>query len=166
MGASSSAARRFRTPARFWAACFHPVKYSAIFQPPDMVRCRLYATSIVFSPAAPLFLFMHGKDITIPKGHEATCYVNADFKIDPAKFAAATTPRSAALASAPKPSGKALTNQDVITLKSVGFTDDLLIAKIKAVPAAYKIETDNLVALKKGGVSDAVISAMIDATRR
>ncbi|MGH9763784.1 MAG: hypothetical protein ACREDR_30030 [Blastocatellia bacterium] len=28
----------------------------------------MVATSIVFFPAAPLFLFMHGKDITIPKG--------------------------------------------------------------------------------------------------
>jgi len=27
----------------------------------------MVATSIVFFPAAPLFLFMHGKDITIPK---------------------------------------------------------------------------------------------------
>jgi hypothetical protein len=28
----------------------------------------MVATGIVFFPAAPLFLFMHGKDITIPKG--------------------------------------------------------------------------------------------------
>jgi hypothetical protein len=36
----------------------------------------IVATSIVFFPAAPLFLFMHGKDITIPKGTEVTAYVN------------------------------------------------------------------------------------------
>jgi hypothetical protein len=30
------------------------------------------ATAIVFFPAAPSFLFMHGKDITIPKGTEIT----------------------------------------------------------------------------------------------
>jgi hypothetical protein len=29
----------------------------------------IVATSIVFFPAAPLFLFVHGKDITIPPGH-------------------------------------------------------------------------------------------------
>ena len=28
----------------------------------------MVATGIVFFPAAPLFLFMHGKDINIPKG--------------------------------------------------------------------------------------------------
>jgi hypothetical protein len=38
----------------------------------------MVATSIVFFPAAPLFLFMHGKDVTIPKGTEITAYVNGD----------------------------------------------------------------------------------------
>ena len=46
----------------------------------------MVATSIVFFPAAPLFLFMHGKDITIPKGTELTAYVAADTPLDPAKF--------------------------------------------------------------------------------
>ncbi|MCC6486015.1 MAG: hypothetical protein IT364_00815 [Candidatus Hydrogenedentes bacterium] len=38
----------------------------------------MVATAIVFFPAAPLFLFMHGKDITIPKGTEVTAYINGD----------------------------------------------------------------------------------------
>ena len=38
----------------------------------------IVATSIVFFPAAPLFLFVHGKDITIPSGTEITAYVNGD----------------------------------------------------------------------------------------
>jgi len=46
----------------------------------------MVATSIVFFPAAPLFLFTHGKDITIPKGTEVTAYVAADTHLDPAKF--------------------------------------------------------------------------------
>jgi len=46
----------------------------------------MVATSIVFFPAAPLFLFMHGKDITVPKGTEVTAYVAADTPLDPAKF--------------------------------------------------------------------------------
>jgi hypothetical protein len=46
----------------------------------------MVATSIVFFPAAPLFLFMHGKDITIPKGTEVTAYVAADTPLDPTKF--------------------------------------------------------------------------------
>jgi hypothetical protein len=47
----------------------------------------MVATSIVFFPAAPLFLFMHGKNITIPKGTEVTAYVAADTPLDPTKFA-------------------------------------------------------------------------------
>lgn len=47
----------------------------------------IVATSIVFFPAAPFFLFMHGKDITIPKGTEITAYINGDASLDPAKFA-------------------------------------------------------------------------------
>jgi hypothetical protein len=47
----------------------------------------IVATSIVFFPAAPLFLFVHGKDITIPKGTEITAYVNGDVKLDSGQFA-------------------------------------------------------------------------------
>lgn len=36
------------------------------------------ATGILFLPAAPLFLFMHGKDITIEKGMETTAFVDGD----------------------------------------------------------------------------------------
>jgi hypothetical protein len=46
----------------------------------------IVATGIVFFPAAPFFLFMHGKDITIPKGTEITAYVSGDMKLDIAKF--------------------------------------------------------------------------------
>lgn len=46
----------------------------------------MVATSIVFFPAAPLFLFMKGKDITIPKGTEITAYVAGDTRLEEAKF--------------------------------------------------------------------------------
>ncbi|MFZ0950752.1 MAG: PEGA domain-containing protein [Candidatus Sulfotelmatobacter sp.] len=46
----------------------------------------MVVTGIVFFPAAPFFLFMHGKDISIPKGTEITAYVNGDMKLDIAKF--------------------------------------------------------------------------------
>jgi hypothetical protein len=58
----------------------------------------IVATSIVFFPAAPLFLLMHGKDITIPKGTELTAYINGDVALDPAKFRVKTdaSPQAAA----------------------------------------------------------------------
>ncbi|MBA2377959.1 MAG: PEGA domain-containing protein [Blastocatellia bacterium] len=46
----------------------------------------IVATSILFFPAAPFFLFMKGKDIKIPKGTEITAYVNGDVTLDRSKF--------------------------------------------------------------------------------
>ncbi len=48
----------------------------------------IVATSIVFFPAAPLFLLMHGKDITIPKGTEVTAFVQGDMRLEMAKMVA------------------------------------------------------------------------------
>jgi hypothetical protein len=47
----------------------------------------MIGTAIVFWPAAPLFLFMHGKDITVPKGHEFTVYSAGQVAVDPTKLA-------------------------------------------------------------------------------
>jgi hypothetical protein len=48
----------------------------------------IVATSLVFFPAAPFFLFMHGKDTSIPKGTEITAYTNGDMQLDIKKFQA------------------------------------------------------------------------------
>jgi hypothetical protein len=48
----------------------------------------IVATSLVLLPAAPFFLFMHGKDTTIPKGTEITAYVNGEIKLDRQKLIA------------------------------------------------------------------------------
>ena len=47
----------------------------------------IVATSIIFFPAAPLFLFIHGKDITIPQGTEITAFVEGDMHLNMANFA-------------------------------------------------------------------------------
>jgi hypothetical protein len=47
----------------------------------------MVTSGILFFPAAPLFLFIHGKDITIPKGAEVTAYIEGDAALDPEKFA-------------------------------------------------------------------------------
>jgi hypothetical protein len=52
----------------------------------------MVATGIVFFPAAPLFLFMHGKDINIPKGTEITAYVEGNVPLAKAKFLEANDP--------------------------------------------------------------------------
>lgn len=46
----------------------------------------LVAAGILFFPAAPLFLFVKGKNINVAKGTEVTAYVNGDFPLDRSKF--------------------------------------------------------------------------------
>ena len=48
----------------------------------------MVATSLIVWPAAPFFLFMKGKDITIPQGTEITAFVDGDMHLDMAKFGA------------------------------------------------------------------------------
>jgi hypothetical protein len=46
----------------------------------------MVATSLVLLPAAPLFLLMHGKDVTIPKGTNINAFVQGDMTLDQSKF--------------------------------------------------------------------------------
>jgi hypothetical protein len=48
----------------------------------------IVVTALVVWPAAPFFLFMHGKDSTIPKGTEITAYTDGEVKLDRAKLMA------------------------------------------------------------------------------
>ena len=67
----------------------------------------MVATAIVFFPAAPLFLFVHGKDAVIPQGTEVTAFIQGDMKLDMAKFA--PVPPVAATAAAPVAATSVLT---------------------------------------------------------
>jgi hypothetical protein len=64
----------------------------------------MVATSIVFFPAAPLFLFIHGKDISIPQGTEITAFVQGDMHLDMMKFGA--PPAESAFPPVAAPAGK------------------------------------------------------------
>ena len=48
----------------------------------------IVATALIVWPAAPFFLFMHGKDATMPKGTEITAYTDGEIKLDRQKFLA------------------------------------------------------------------------------
>jgi hypothetical protein len=82
----------------------------------------MVATGIVFFPAAPLFLFMHGKDINIPKGTEITGYVMGNIPLAKAKFQESVQPQPAATAA---------TSADPPTTVTVS-----------SVPAAAEVEVD------------------------
>lgn len=60
----------------------------------------MIATAVVFAPAAPLFLLMHGKSVEIPEGTEVTAYVWGDMRLVMANFeptAGAVAPLMASL---------------------------------------------------------------------
>lgn len=74
----------------------------------------IVATSIVFFPAAPLFLFIHGKDVTIPQGTEITAFVQGDMHLEMNRFGG----QGAALAASSMPQASVQTNQATITVDS------------------------------------------------
>ena len=55
-------------------------------------------TAVLFFPAAPFLLLMHGKDITVPQGTEITAYTEGDLHLDMAKFRPAPPPSAAPVA--------------------------------------------------------------------
>jgi hypothetical protein len=96
----------------------------------------MVATAIVFFPAAPLFLFMHGKDITIPKGTEITAYINGDVPLEAARFPRPAAPAPAASA--------ALTEQPAAPSTSSQETAETALSKIdvKSTPDGAEITVD------------------------
>jgi hypothetical protein len=75
---------------------------------------------------------------------------------------AALPPASAPVVAAPAPAAsETLTNATVIQLVKAGLGNDAVIAKIKATPGKYDLNTADLIALKDAGVPGDVIAAMI-----
>jgi len=56
----------------------------------------IVATGLIFFPAAPFFLFMHGKDISIPKGTEVPTFVNGNCELDLSRFQPSVTAQTQA----------------------------------------------------------------------
>jgi hypothetical protein len=56
---------------------------------------------------------------------------------------------------------QALNNDAIIKLVKAGLSDDLIITTINAQPGNYDASTDGLIALKTGGASDKVVSAIV-----
>jgi hypothetical protein len=114
------------------------------------------------APAAPLFLLMHGKDVAFPEGREFTAYTNTDYMLPGAEAAERVQPTIPAKLL----SGSPLHNADVLKLKAAGLSDQLIIDKIRASPANFRVDSDDLVELKLANLSEGIIAAMIEASRR
>lgn len=98
----------------------------------------MIGTAIVFFPAAPLFLFMHGKDITIPKGTEITAYINGDIPLDPKRF---QVPPATGVAADP---AQTQTPAAAIAASGTSAPDPLLSSvEVKSTPDAADITVDD-----------------------
>jgi len=106
----------------------------------------IVATAIVFFPAAPLFLFIHGKDITIPQGTEVTAFVEGDMHLDMAKFGVVAAP-AAVIASV----------QPTVTIDSTPPAADIEIdgAFVGNTPSTINVAAGSHdIAVKKKGFTD------------
>jgi len=54
-----------------------------------------------------------------------------------------------------------LTNESVIKMTKAGLSPEIVAASVKSQPGHYDVSADGLIALKKAGVGDAVISAIL-----
>ena len=59
-----------------------------------------------------------------------------------------------------------MSNDTVIRMHDAGLSDDLILQTITAQPGRYTTDADSLIALKKAGLSDAVIAGMANKARR
>ena len=110
----------------------------------------MVATSLVFFPAAPFFLFMHGKDISIPKGTEITAYINGDLKLDIAKFQPASEQPTVAASAVNSSSAK-------LQLESDPSGADINVdgSFVGNTPSNVQVtEGDHTVTVKKAGFKD------------
>lgn len=97
----------------------------------------MVATGIVFFPAAPLFLFVHGKDLNIPKGTEITAYVAGNIPLDKSKFEEGNQPQ----ASAAKPSNSSIETTLSITSTPPGADVEVDGSFIGNTPSSFNVAT-------------------------
>lgn len=70
---------------------------------------------------------------------------------------------SKAASPAPPPAAQAMTNADVIKMVQAGLGESVVMGAIKAAPRTkFDLDAENLIALKKAGVSDNIVARMLD----
>ncbi len=110
----------------------------------------MVATAIVFFPAAPLFLFMHGKSVEIPQGTEVTAFVQGDMRLDMSKFAPAGAPAVAATP-ATAPAAASLTVESSVT----GADIEVDGAFVGSTPSTVSVTPgQHTITVKKKGYTD------------
>jgi hypothetical protein len=121
-----------------------------------VMTAGIVATGLVFFPAAPFFLFMHGKDITIPKGAEVTAYINGDLKLNLARFPP-STPTATPVTAMATTAQREISNSARLQLESSPPGADIEVdgSYVGSTPSNVQVrEGEHTVALKKAGFTD------------
>ncbi len=66
-----------------------------------------------------------------------------------------------AVGSVPSPAQQEITNDSIIQMTKAGLGDPLIVQSINATPSRFSTTTDDLIALKRAGVSERVLGAMV-----
>lgn len=102
----------------------------------------IVATGLLFWPAAPLFLLMHGKDITVPAGAEVTGYVNGDQKLEAAKFAPKTDSAETVSAAATVPAGQSATGTAQVPAMPNSAAENMGSVNVQSNPGPASVYAD------------------------
>jgi hypothetical protein len=117
----------------------------------------IVATSLVLWPAAPLFLLMHGKDITIPKGTQITAYVEGNMNLDARAFhteAGQDNPVAVSIRDEGEGAGAGLAN---IAISSTPAGAEILLDQsfVGNTPSSLSVTAgEHLISVKKMGYQD------------
>jgi hypothetical protein len=114
----------------------------------------IVATGLILWPAAPFFLFMHGKEITIPKGTEVPTFVNGNFPLDMAKFQpTAPVDRQQVNSAQPSLSAQNSSNAEIdVTSTPAGAEIELDGAFVGSTPSSMGVPSGyHTVTVKKSG---------------
>ncbi len=107
-------------------------------------------TGVLFFPAAPLFLLMHGKDVTIPQGTEINAFVEGDANLNMAKL----TGGPATPAAVPAPVTPSAVTQTSLAIDSNPAGADIEIAGafVGSTPSTVSVASGSYqIAVKKMG---------------
>ena len=113
-----------------------------------VMTAGIVATGLIFWPVAPVFLFMHGKDIKIPKGTEVPTFINGNFALNMAKFTPAAPTQTPA-------ESRAGNNAEVAIASTPGGADiEVDGAFVGNTPSTITVTAGNhTITLKKEGFS-------------
>ena len=113
----------------------------------------IVVTGILFFPAAPFFLFLKGRDITIPKGTEITAYINGDIPLEPGKFVPSQAGQTSPVGAEQTPNSNAVDSSSVSVKSAPDGAEIMIDGKFAgSTPSTLQIKSgEHTISVKKQG---------------